>query len=106
MDKIHNNLTIDNLIRTEQFKQLDKDKKKEILNNSGWFNQFDKYQQEEILIGLEEKLDVSIYAKTEFNWEQMKEIREGLKNNIDVSIYAKPNFTDSLFCSFKKCRRM
>ena len=41
MNKIYNNLTIDNLIRTEQFKQLDKDKKKEILNNSGWFNQFD-----------------------------------------------------------------
>ena len=93
MNQIYNNLTIDNLIRTEQFKQLDKDKKKEILNNSDWFNQFGKYQQEEILIGLEEKLDVSIYAKKEFNWEQMIQIREGLKNNIDVSIYAKTDFT-------------
>ena len=106
MNKIHNNLIIENLINTEYFKELDKDKKEEILNNSDWFNQFDEYQQEEILEGLEEKRDVSIYAKKEYNWGQMEQIKSGLKNNIDVSIYAKPNFSDSLFCSFKKCRRM
>ena len=27
------------------------------------------------------KLDVSSYAKSEFNWEQMKEIRLNLKGN-------------------------
>ena len=50
MNKIYNNLTKENLIKTE------------------WFNQFDIYQQEEIYEGLEENLDVSIYAKKELNW--------------------------------------
>ena len=72
MNKIHNNLTVDNLKKTE------------------WFNQFNKYQQEEILKGLEEKLDVSIYANIEFTADQMQQIRLGLKANLDVSIYAKP----------------
>ena len=31
-----------------------------------------------------ENLDVSKYAKTEFDSEQMEEIRLGLENNIDV----------------------
>ena len=47
--KIYNNLSIDNLIKTE------------------WFNQFDKKQKEEILIGLEKNLNVSIYAKPIFS---------------------------------------
>ena len=51
MNKIYNNLTKENLIKTE------------------WFNQFDIYQQEEIYEGLEENLDVSIYAKPEYSWE-------------------------------------
>ena len=70
MNKIHNNLSIDNLIKTEMF------------------NQFDKHQQRVLILGLEQNLDVSIYAKKEFEWEQMEEIREGLENNLDVSIYA------------------
>ena len=40
--------------------------------------------------GLVNKLNVSIYAKPEFDWEQMEQIRLGLEDNIDVSIYAKP----------------
>ena len=75
MNKIYNNLNIENLIKTE------------------WFNQFDIYQQEEIYEGLEENLDVSIYAKKELNWQQMEEIKLGLKTNLDVSIYAKSELT-------------
>ena len=75
MDKIHNNLTIENLIKTE------------------WFNQFDEDQQGQILKGLESNLDVSIYAKPIFNWKQMSEIRFGLESNLDVSVYAKPEIT-------------
>ena len=71
MNKIYNNLTIDNLIKTDLF------------------NQFNKSQQIEILIGLENNLDISIYAKSEFDWLQMREIRWGLKKNIDISLYAK-----------------
>ena len=71
MNKIYNNLNIENLTKTE------------------WFNQFDENQQYEILIGLENNLDISIYAKSEFDWLQMREIRWGLEDKLDVSWYAK-----------------
>ena len=74
MNKIYNNLTIENLIKTD------------------WFNQFDIYQQEEIKSGIEVNVDVSIYAKKEFEFLQMEQIRKGLKANLDVSIYAKTDF--------------
>ena len=45
----------------------------------------------EIRKGLENGIDVSIYAKPEFNWRQMREIREGLEVGIDASSYADPN---------------
>ena len=57
MKKIYNNLNIENLIRTE------------------WFNQFDEEQQGEILEGLEENLDVSVYAKPEIDYQEMAQIR-------------------------------
>ena len=66
MNKIHNNLTVENLIKTE------------------WFNQFDKGQQEQIRKGLEDNLDISIYAKPELNYYQMHQIRKGLKDNLVV----------------------
>ena len=53
MNKIYNNLNIDNLMKT------------------GMFNQFNKFQQEEIIKGLEENLDISFYAKPYFNYLQM-----------------------------------
>ena len=71
MNKIYNNLSIENLIKTE------------------WFNQFDEEQQTEILFGIESDVDVLVYAKTEFNEYQMREIRLGLEDNLDVSVYAK-----------------
>ena len=94
MEKIHNNLTIENLIKTEHFKKLNRYKKEEILINTAWFNNFDKGQQREIKEGLENNLDVSIYAKPTFNWKQMSEIRFGLSYNLDSSIYANPDFDD------------
>ena len=72
MEKIYNNLSIENLTKTK------------------WFNQFDEEQQKEILKGLENNVDVSVYANSKYNWRQMEEIRWGLENNIKVSIYAKP----------------
>ena len=53
MNKIYNNLNVENLLKTE------------------WFNQFNKEQQNEVLKGLEKNLDISKYAKLEFNWNQM-----------------------------------
>ena len=60
MNKKYNNLTIENLTKTE------------------WFNQFNINQQEEILKGLENNLDVSVYAKPEINWMKMNRMREEL----------------------------
>ncbi len=34
---------------------------------------------EQIRLGLEENVDVSVYAKPKFNWEQMQEIRLALE---------------------------
>ena len=75
MNKIYNNLNIENLIRTE------------------WFNQFTFFQKGQILKGTEQNLDVSVYAKSEFDSFQMKEIRKGLENNVDFFVYAKNYFT-------------
>ena len=80
MNKEYNNLTIDNLMRTE------------------WFNQFDEYQQRKIKQGIRNKLDISWYAKKEFNWLQMEQIRLGLLYNLDVSVYAKKEIpSDKMF---------
>lgn len=64
----------------EKLKEINKD------------NLFRANQMEEIRRGLQENLDVSIYAKPEFNFVQMQEIRFGLEDNLDISIYAKPEF--------------
>ena len=74
--KIHNNLNIENLIKTE------------------WFNQFNLYQKDEIMQGIEADLDVLLYAKSEYNEHQMSQIRIGLKNNLDISLICE-NFDDS-----------
>ena len=74
MNKIYNNLSIENLIKTE------------------WFNQFNEEQQVIIKVGLYRNIDVSIYAKLEYTGKQMYEIMEGLVANLDVSWYANPLF--------------
>ena len=74
MNKLYNNLTIDNLVKTE------------------WINQFNKKQKEEILGGLEDNLDVSIYANKEFDFLQMREIRIRLMLNLNAFLYANPKF--------------
>ena len=89
MKKIYNNLTIENLIRTEEFKSFNKEKKEEIIKKADFFNFHQKY---EILKGLNANLDVSIYATPEFDNRQMAQIRYGLEKNLDVSVYAKPEF--------------
>ena len=76
MNKIYNNLTIENLIKTN------------------WINQFDELQQKQIRIGLFFDLNVSKYANPKFNEYQMEEIRRGLEDDLDVSLYAKPEFSE------------
>ena len=75
MTKEHNNLNIENLIKTD------------------WFYLFNNFQKKEILKGLENKLDVSIYTKKEFDYKQMEQIRLGLEDDLDVFLYAKTEYT-------------
>ena len=71
---------------------MNNEKIKELMKTK-WHYHFIEDQEEQILLGLEENIDVSIYANSKFSASQMREIREGLKNNLDVSIYAKKSFT-------------
>ena len=92
-NRIYNNLNIENLIKTDSFKQLTIEEKEVLLKNSQWFNQFDFFQQQLIRLGLEDNLDVSIYAKKEFDGNRMGQIRAGLIDGLDVLIYAKPEYS-------------
>ena len=56
-NNIYNNLNIENLTKTD------------------WINKFNSEQRKQILAGLKENLDVSIYTKKEFDEYQMFEIR-------------------------------
>lgn len=76
MNEIYNNLNIEDLTKTDSYKD------------------FNKAQKEEIKIGILVGLDIYVYAKTEFNAYQMHQIRLGLEENLDVSIYAKIDFND------------
>ena len=76
MNKIYNNLNIENLTKTD------------------WFNQFNYWQKTVIISGLKNNLDVSIYAKKDFNHSQMNQIKNGLEEGLDVSIYAKIEFNN------------
>ena len=53
-------------------------------------DEYQKAQNQEIKLGKEEGLDVSLYANPQFNWLQMEQIRMGLKDKVDASIYADP----------------
>ena len=57
MNKIYNNLSIENLQKTE------------------WFNQFNEEQKKEILDGLKNNIDVSVYAKPEYSSKEMRDLR-------------------------------
>ncbi len=54
-------------------------------------DEYQKAQNQEIKLGKEEGLDVSLYANPQFNWLQMEQIRMGLKDKVDASIYADPS---------------
>ena len=49
--------------------------------------------------GLEQGLDISVYAKPEFDGCQMEEIRDGLESGVDVSTYADPNLDWEVMCA-------
>lgn len=45
---------------------------------------FDSQQMKQIRIGLEKGLDVSIYAKPEFDWRQIRQISTDLGEDLDL----------------------
>lgn len=47
-------------------------------------------QMHEIRLGMEAGFDVSIYASPEFDWFQMEEIRKGMEDGVDYRLYANP----------------
>ena len=55
---------------------------------------FSRNQKDLIYYSLKHDLDVTIYAKPEFNYFQMEIIRVGLEDKVDVSIYAKSKFNE------------
>lgn len=55
--------------------------------------EFSAEQQQEIFLGQQEGLDVSLYSRSDFNWLQMEQIRMGLKDKVDVSVYADPLYS-------------
>ncbi len=56
-------------------------------------SEYMKEQNQEILLGKEEGLDVSLYSNPEYNWLQMEQIRMGMKDKVDVSAYADPSYS-------------
>ena len=60
-----------------------------MLENSEYMQE----QNQEILLGKEEGLDVSLYSNPEFNWLQMEQIRMGIKDKVDVASYADPLYS-------------
>lgn len=56
-------------------------------------SEYIKEQHQEILLGKEEGLDVSLYSNPEYNWLQMEQIRMGIKDKVDVSAYADPTYS-------------
>lgn len=56
-------------------------------------DEYQKAQNQEIKLGIEQGLDVSLYSNPEFNWLQMEQIRLGLRDKIDASIYANPAYS-------------
>ena len=55
-----------------------------------------------IRVGLEDVVDVSLYADPEFNGYQMEQIRLGLEDGVDVSLYANPKFTGEQMWQIRK----
>ena len=52
-------------------------------------------QMSQVLVGLENGVDVSVYDKPEFSNLKMDQLREAMENNVDVSEIANPKFNNA-----------
>ena len=99
---MYNNLTVENLMKTNWFQQFDKEQQREIktgLNNGlavSWYakKEFSDGDMYLIRIGLEDDLDVSWYATEKYSTKQKVEILAGLREGLGISKYANPKLTD------------
>ena len=48
-------------------------------------DEYQKAQDQEIKLGIEQGLDVSLYANPEYNWLQMEQMRLGLEEELEDS---------------------
>lgn len=77
--KLSNNLTIDNVYDS-------------IISRHPGIWGYDYDQKAFIRRVLEKGLDVSIYAKLEFDLFQMRQLAKGLENKVDVELYANAKY--------------
>ena len=92
VDDIDNNFDIlSNLIQEEIIKRnfLKLKLKDESIDLD--ITKFNELQLNAIYNGIRDEIDVSVYAKPEFDSNQMEQVYLGLLNDIDVSEYADPN---------------
>lgn len=66
--------------------------------NSAW-----KESLINIIHGLKEDVDVSMYAKPDFTPDQMSHIMTGLQSGIDMTLIAKPEYDPSTMILLKRC---
>lgn len=64
---------------------------------------FNKMQSRQLARGHIEGLNYSIYENKEFTAEQMMEIRVGLDNKLDVSVYANPTYPAFAMSAIREC---
>ena len=57
----------------------------------------------QIRIGMEDNLDVSVYADPNFDTAQMKELRLGLMKSLPVEMFAKPDIPAKKMHALKLC---
>lgn len=65
---------------------------------------FKKGQRKQLIKGMQEGLDITLYKNFKYSSDQMKEIRKGLERQLAVSIYAKLCF-NNIQMHYIRCRR-
>lgn len=70
----------------------------ERLLQTEWANRFTSLQLAEIRRGLEQDLDVSVYAIASFDDTQMRWIRKHMQRKLDFRKYAMPSINGEYIC--------
>ena len=66
---------------------------------------FDELQTMEIVRGIENGIDISLYCTPEFNAAQMKALRIGIEEGLDVSRFADPEYDYMQINELKEAER-